>query len=166
MLRFFRQKFEALKIPIRIGNDVLHLSLLKDIVDYNMPPNVLYSWDSIASKRQLHAVPVYVNDGDSEYSHQDPELDSDLFLSPQKLSKQPTPTEEDGRTLWKKILRNDFDERRNRHDEETSASGSSELRASLSSIIILNDEKREEDWLDRFGGRLSNVSLELLEGLR
>ena len=140
-----------------------------------MPPNVLHSWDSNASKRQFYGDPVvhFDTDGD-ENDHHRPDFNAKLFLSPkQPPSKQSTPSDDDDdddddRTLWHKILQNDVDTAIGDDDEETSntATKSSKLLASLSSIIIFDDEAREREWLHRFGGRLSNVSSELLEGLR
>ena len=112
-----------------------------------MPPNVLHSWDSNAAKRHYY-------DADDC-----PEFDAaELFLPSKNSLKQPTKAiinDDDGRSLWKKILQKD-----------TVAISQSELFASLSSIIVLDDEVEKEDWLNRFGGRLSKVSSELLQGLR
>lgn len=119
-----------------------------------MPPNALQIWGLNASKRHLHDIPVPVDDYHDDDDLHDAEFNAKLFLPP----KQPS-TPIYGRSLWKKILHRNV-------DTTIKASSYSELLASLSSIIILDDEKRERDWLDRFGGRLSDVSLELLEGLR
>jgi len=133
-----------------------------------MPPNVKHSWDSNTSKRHFRGIPVHVdddNDDDNDQYHH-PEFNAKLFLPPKNCSKQSTPSDDDGRNLWEKIWRNDTDLAIGDDDEEINVTNSSELLASLSSIIILNDEAGEKDWLNRFGGRLSNVSSELLEGLR
>jgi hypothetical protein len=63
-------------------------------------------------------------------------------------------------------LQKDVDTAIGEDDGEIRTSKSSKLLASLSSIIIFDDEVREREWLHRFGGRLSSVSSELLEGLR
>jgi hypothetical protein len=133
-----------------------------------MPPNVLHSWDSNASKRQFYGVPVHIDADGDENDHHRPEFNAKLFLPPKQPSKQSTPSDDDddGRTLWENFLLNDVDTAIGDDDEETYTSKSSKLFASLSSIIIFNDEAREREWLHRFGGRLSNVSSELLEGLR
>jgi len=114
-----------------------------------MPPNVLYSWDSNAAKRHYH-------DDDDDHA----EFDAELFLS-KNLLKQPTTIDDNGRSLWKKILRKDMD-----LIEDQEEVFQSDLLASLSSIIILDDEIEREDWLNRFGGCLSKVSSELLQELR
>lgn len=124
-----------------------------------MPPNVLHNWDLIASKRQLHVIPVRnedIDNGNCQYSV----LNEKLVIFPTIA------TEEITRTLWKEVLRNDSNVTVIGDSEETEASNSSKLLTSLSSIRILNDEERERNWLNLFGGRLSNVSPELLKGLR
>jgi len=131
-----------------------------------MPPNVLNSWDSISSKRQLRGVPAHIEDDDDHHRHDHPEIDADLFLAPKKASTDSKPTDNDVRSLWKRILQNDVNVIYDDDSEDTNASSPSSLLASLSSIIVLSDETRQRDWLNRFGGRLSNVSSELLEGLR
>ena len=138
-----------------------------------MPPNVLHSWDSNASKRQFYGDPVvhFDADGDGdENDHHRPDFNAKLFLSPKQPppSKQSTPSndDDDGRALWHNILQKDVDTATGEDDGEIRTSKSSKLLASLSSIIIFDDEAREREWLHRFGGRLSSVSSELLEGLR
>jgi hypothetical protein len=131
-----------------------------------MPPNVLNSWDSISAKRQLRGILAHKEDDDDHHQHDHPEIDADLFLAPKKASTNSEPTDTDRRGLWKRILENDVKVIHDDDDEEMSASSPSSLLASLSSIIVLSDETRQRDWLNRFGGRLSNVSSELLEGLR
>eukprot|EP00536_Pseudo-nitzschia_multiseries_P010450 jgi/Psemu1/25991/gm1.25991_g len=119
-----------------------------------MPPNVLYSWDSGASKRHFHDVPVGIHD---DYH---PEFDTDLFLPPKISLDQSTSTDDDARALWKKILQ--------KSAKATTLAGdnNSDLFASLSSIVVLDDEVEKEEWLNRFDGHLSDVSPELLRGLR
>jgi len=131
-----------------------------------MPPNILQYWDSIASKRQLRVVPVHNDDGDNESNYHDSQSNTKLFISLPNPSKQVVQSDDDGRLLWKKILRNDASMRIVEVKQEIEAANSSKLLAALSSIIILNDESREIEWLNQFGGRLSNASLDLLEGLR
>mmetsp|Transcript_5338 Transcript_5338/g.11021 ORF Transcript_5338/g.11021 Transcript_5338/m.11021 type:complete len:313 (+) Transcript_5338:183-1121(+) len=114
-----------------------------------MPPNALQLWDLNATKRHLHD--LRVND-DDENDHYHDELTAKLVLPPPV--KIPI---NDGRSLWKKLL----------HNEGVDVSHfSSDLMEALSSIIVLDDEERNRDWLNRFGGRLHKVSSELLEGLR
>ena len=114
-----------------------------------MPPNALQLWDLNATKRHLHD--LRVND-DDENDHYHDELTAKLVLPPPV--KIPI---DDGRSLWKKLL----------HNEGVDVSHfSSDLMEALSSIIVLDDEERNRDWLNRFGGRLHKVSSELLEGLR
>lgn len=120
-----------------------------------MPPNALQVWDLNSSKRHLHNIPIRVNDcDDDDHHHYDDELTTKLVLP--QLFKEQIPIDNDARTLWKKILRKDVD----------ATNHSSKLLSALSSIIVLDDEAREIDFLDRFGGQLSKVSSELLEGLR
>ena len=123
-----------------------------------MPPNALQIWDLSAAKRHLHDIPVNVDHyDDGVHDHHEAELDARLFLAPKEQQAEPI-EEQDGQSLWKNILNRDI------NTDHTSFD--SELLASLSSIIVLDDEERQQDWLNRFGGRLSSVSIELLEGLR
>ena len=131
-----------------------------------MPPNVSHSWDLIAVERHLHATPVRSDDkinGNRQYS----DFNEKLFISPPNTSNEFTSRVDYGRTLWKRILRNNANTTTIVDDiEESEHSRSSNLLMSLYSIRILNDEVREKEWLKSFGGELSNVSSELLEGLR
>mmetsp|Transcript_22377 Transcript_22377/g.52825 ORF Transcript_22377/g.52825 Transcript_22377/m.52825 type:complete len:342 (-) Transcript_22377:165-1190(-) len=124
-----------------------------------MPPNVLYSWDSTASKRHYRDLPIGIDDDFHA------ELDTELFLPPKISPEQPTPTEDDARTLWKKILRKESNGTASTSTTTTSTKNH-ELLASLSSIVVLDNEVDQEEWLNRFGGHLSDVSPELLQGLR
>lgn len=126
-----------------------------------MPPNVLHCWDSNVPKPEFHRVPFDFGDNDNDHYH--PEINTN---QPPKISSERSKSGDNGRFLWKKILRDDIDVRISDDNKKTDASVSSELLASLSSIIVLDDEERKQDWLDRFGGQLSKVSQELLEGLR
>ena len=133
-----------------------------------MPPNVLQCWDSIPKERKFRGVSIDIDADDSvdDVHHQQPEFDTNLLL-PRKESLEQWPIHDsNSRTLWKSIVENDIDLTIGDHNKEICAASSSELLASLSSIIVLNDNVRERDWLERFGGRLSNVSTDLLEGLR
>lgn len=127
-----------------------------------MPPNILHCWDSNVPKPEFHGVPVNFGDDDNDHYH--PEINTNQ--SPKISSEGSKSYGADGRTLWKQILRNDIDVTIDGGDKKTDASVSSKLFASLSSIIVLDDEEREKEWLDRFGGQLPKVSQELLEGLR
>lgn len=127
-----------------------------------MPPNALQIWDLSAAKRQLHDIPVHVDHYDDRcddgvHDHHEAELDACFFLSPKEQHPQPI-KEQDDQSLWKKLLNCDID--------TVHTSIDSELHASLSSIIVLDNKEREQDWLHQFRGRLSSVSVELLEGLR
>lgn len=127
-----------------------------------MPPNALQIWDLSATKRQLHDIPIHVDHyadhyDDGVHDHHKAELDAHFFLSPKEQQPEPI-KEKDCRSLWKKLLNLDID--------TVHSSFDSELHASLSSIIVLDNKERQQDWLHQFGGRLSSVSVELLEGLR
>ena len=132
---------------------------------YDMPPNVLQYWDSNASRRRFHDVSILIDDSNDDGNHQTPELNPELFFDPKNSLKQTTQGDGNGRTLWRKILHNDVNTTRI-DENDASAIESSDLLASLSSIIILNDKTEQRDWLNQVGGRLSNVSSELLEMLR
>lgn len=110
-----------------------------------MPPNALQIWDFSAAKRHL------------DDHHDEAELDAKFFPSSKEHSPEPQ-EEQDGQSLWRKLL--------NHNIKTAHTSYDSELIASMSSIIVLDDEEREKDWLNQFGGRLTSVSTELLEGLR
>lgn len=107
-------------------------------------------WDLNATKRHLHDLRVN-DDDENDHHHYHDELTAKLVLPPP--IKIPI---DDGRSLWKKLLRNEVD----------ASHFSCELLEALSSIIVLDDEQRERDWLNRFGGQLHTISSALLEGLR
>lgn len=118
-----------------------------------MPPNVLHSWDVDAAKRHYHDHPVILDDEDDL-----PEFNAELFL-PSKNSVNSF--RNDAKTLWRKILRKDTDS-----TTLLEAVTDPELFASLSSIVVLNDTQKSENWLNIVGGQLSEVSPQLLESLR
>ncbi len=120
-----------------------------------MPPNALQVWNLNAPKGHLHDLSIRVNECDDDRHHYDDELTTKLVL-PHLSKEQRTIHDDDARTMWKKILRKDVN----------ATLHSSKLFSALSSIIVLDDETREKDFLNRFGGQLSKVSSEFLEGLR
>jgi len=132
------------------------------IQQFVMPPNVLHSWDSNASKQRFHVHPDEIDDNGNQHN---PEFDTNAILPPKTTWGKSTPRD-NGRALWEKILQNGAHLIPDDADEEFHPSISSELFASLSDIVVLSDDTRESDWLNQFRGRLTNVSTGLLEGLR
>ncbi|MGK3743862.1 MAG: hypothetical protein ACI8RD_009659 [Bacillariaceae sp.] len=136
-----------------------------------MPPNINQNWDStvVAQKRfygdhRYRYRRDFDNDDDSQLFVPD---DNNLFTS---LKSTTTSTkiddddddDNDGRKLWKKILRKEIVVAIDNDDEEEDFT----IKSALSSIIVLDNEIENKEWLNRFQGRLSKVSSELLQGLR
>jgi hypothetical protein len=137
-----------------------------------MPPNINQTWDStiVASKRfyrDHHYRRDFDDEDDSELFVSD---DDNLFTSSLKPTTTTTKIDDDnndndGRKLWKQIIRKKIgvaiDNDEGEENKEDLA-----IKSALSSIIALDNETENEEWLNRFQGRLSNVSSELLQGLR
>mmetsp|Transcript_26169 Transcript_26169/g.61479 ORF Transcript_26169/g.61479 Transcript_26169/m.61479 type:complete len:335 (+) Transcript_26169:158-1162(+) len=127
-----------------------------------MPPNVLQSWDLSASDRHLYATPIRNNDIiDTASRHAGSE--DKVFIAPRDTSKASPSSVDYGRILWKRILRNNANNTTIVCNVEEIAS---KLLMSLYSIRILDDEVKEREWLELFGGELLDISSELLESLR
>jgi hypothetical protein len=120
-----------------------------------MAPNVQLSWERIAQKYSR-----FVKDFD-----EDEELLSNQVKSP--------PLEEvdlEARRLWETILskkscRRDDDDVENYFWNKTSSPDPTLIEA-FSSIIVLDDASKNQDWLESYNASLSDVSPELLKGLR
>ena len=137
-----------------------------------MPPNINQIWDStiVTSKRfyrDHHYRRNFDDEDDSEVFVAD---DNNLFTSSLKPTTTTTKIDDDnndydGRKLWKKIIRKEIvvaiDNDKEEADKEDMA-----IKSALSSIIVLDNGIENKEWLNRFQGRLSNVSSELLQGLR
>jgi hypothetical protein len=117
-----------------------------------MPPNVQPSWERIIEKHNR------LEDEDEE-----------LFVNHSVIAKPPLSKEEDpsdaGRILWDARLLSSshafFDD-----DKSESAFLYPALLDALASIIVLDDATKNQEWLNRHNGSLSDVSPKLLQGLR
>ena len=138
-----------------------------------MPPNINQTWDStIVTSKRFNRDHTYRRNFDEE---DDSEVfvsdDNNLFTSSLKPTTTTTKIDDDnndydGRKLWKKIIRKEIVVAIDNDDEEEKDKEDMAIKSALSSIIVLDNETENKQWLNRFQARLSNVSSELLQGLR
>lgn len=121
-----------------------------------MAPNVFRDLDLLTcseSKRRLR----YGSDASDETLQDTQQLVKD-FVIEEDTVEQPVTTDTIGANqLWKNIFDRKTDD--GRHNK-------SDLNAALSSIRILEDPDKNQEWLQQFNGRLSKVPMTLVEGLR
>lgn len=107
-----------------------------------MPPNVHpAAWELISQTRNAY---VHDDDGDSSWEEREHNV---LIDECKRLHQQ---------HRWPFFDKN----------KSADAIMSPQLMEALSSVRVLDDPAGHEEWLDKYNGSLSDMSLELLKGLR
>jgi hypothetical protein len=120
----------------------------------NMPPNVQPCWERITARHNR------LEDEDEELLVRD-----SVIVKPPSLQEE-NPSDA-GRILWEaRLALSTTGFLDDDHSETVSLTVNPTLVDALSSIIVLDDATKKQDWLSRHNGSLSDVSFKLLQGLR
>jgi hypothetical protein len=146
-----------------------------------MPPNVL-PWEFINDDNNKTDISRYRHHRNSKYDNEDDDSDLSSEIEQHFTSSKQFINDNihnDGKRLWEKLLKKEqvVAEEEEEEEEEDTTPQQKELIKALSSIVVLDDDddddsehnnnfQKNKDWLNRFQGQSSGVSLKLIEGLR